>query len=103
MQHTIEEFSMRVTTLFQTSSQSKVCRQSCGCPKVEEVLTLGILGLPLRSPGRKCHLGAGPMARHRIYYKEEGGGFPQIQAVMSSMSLSLLMVRPSIKSAQSMH
>jgi hypothetical protein len=43
------------------------------------------------------------VARHRIYYKEEGGGFPQIQAVMSSMSLSLLMVRPSIKSAQSMH
>jgi hypothetical protein len=28
-----------------------------------------ISGLPLKSPGTKCHLGAGLVARHRIYYK----------------------------------
>jgi hypothetical protein len=52
-------------------------------PKVAEVLTLGISGLPLRGPETKCHLGAGPMARHKVYYKGEGYGFPQVWAVMS--------------------
>jgi hypothetical protein len=42
------------------------------------VPTFEILGLPLGSFGTKWHLVAGPMARHKIYYKEvhykgEGG------------------------------
>jgi hypothetical protein len=41
-------------------------------PKVAGILTLGISGLPRT----KCHLGANPMARHKVYYKGEGGGFP---------------------------
>jgi hypothetical protein len=45
-------------------------------PKVARVPTLGILGLPLGSLGTKWHLGVGPMARHIVYYKGEGGGFP---------------------------
>jgi hypothetical protein len=43
----------------------------------------------LRSPGTKCHLDVGPMASHRVYYKGEGGGFPQIRAMVGLMSLSL--------------
>jgi hypothetical protein len=35
------------------------------------------------------HLGAGPMARHRVYYKGEGGGFPQVRVMMSIVSLCL--------------
>jgi hypothetical protein len=46
-------------------------------PKVTWVLVLGILRLPLGSPGTKWHLGAGPMAMHIVYYKGEGGGFPK--------------------------
>jgi hypothetical protein len=42
------------------------------------VLTLGISGLPLGSPGTKCHLGASLVAMHKVYYKGEGGGFPQV-------------------------
>jgi len=64
---------------------------------------MGILGLPLGSPGTKWHLGAGPVARHRVYYKGEGGGFPQVQAVVSLVSLSLFMARPNTKSAPIMH
>jgi len=56
-----------------------------------------ILGLPLRSHGTKCHLGAGPVTRHRIYYKGEGGGFPQVQAMVSLVSPCLPMARPCIK------
>ncbi len=59
--------------------------------------------IPLWSPRAKWHLGASPMARHRKYYKGEGGGYPQIQAVVSLMSLCFPMARPWIKSALIMH
>jgi hypothetical protein len=58
-------------------------------PKVVRVPTLGISRLPLGSPRTKCHLGAGHVAKHIIYYKGGGGGFPQVQAVVSFVNLSL--------------
>jgi hypothetical protein len=39
---------------------------------------MGILGLPLGSPETKSHLDVAPVERCRVYYKGEGGGFPQI-------------------------
>ncbi len=72
-------------------------------PKVARVPTLGILGLPLGSPETKCHLDVGPMTNHRVYYKGESGGFPQVRAVVSLMNPSLPMVHPSTKSVQTMH
>jgi hypothetical protein len=64
---------------------------------------MGISGLPLGSLGTKWHLGAGLVARHKVYYKGEGGGFPQIQAVVSLVSPSLPVARPNTKSAPIMH
>jgi hypothetical protein len=52
-------------------------------PKVAGVPTLAISGLPLGSPGTKTHLDVGPMERWGVYYKGEGGGFPQVRAVAS--------------------
>jgi hypothetical protein len=52
-------------------------------PKVARVLTLAISGLPLGSLGTKSHLDVGPMGSHKIYYKGEGGGFPQVRAVVN--------------------
>jgi hypothetical protein len=72
-------------------------------PKIAKIPTLGISRLPLGSPGTKCHLGDGFMAMHRVYYKGEGGGFPQVQAVVSFLNLSLPMARPSTKSILTMH
>jgi hypothetical protein len=63
--------------------------------KVMGISTLAISRLPLGSPGTKCHLDVGLMKRHIIYYKEEGGGFPQVWAVVSLVSSSLLVARPS--------
>jgi hypothetical protein len=60
-------------------------------PKVAGIPVVEILGLPLGSFKTKWHLGAGPVARHRVYYKGEGGGFPQVWAVMSLVSLCLPM------------
>jgi len=70
-------------------------------PKIAGVPTLGILGLPFGSPETKCHLDVGLVEKHKVYYKGEGGGFPQVQAV-SLMSPSLPMARPSTKSALTM-
>ncbi len=64
---------------------------------------MGIPGLPLESPGTKCHLDVGLMERHREYYKGEGGGFPQVWVVVSLVSLSLPVACPNTKSAQIMH
>jgi hypothetical protein len=67
------------------------------------VPTLGILELSLRSPRTKCHLDVGLVEMHKVDYKGEGGGFPQVWAVVSLVSPSLPMARPSIRSAQTMH
>jgi hypothetical protein len=49
------------------------------------------------------NLGAGPMARHKLYYKGEGGGFPQVRAVVSLVNPCLPMVCPCTKSVLAMH
>jgi hypothetical protein len=61
-------------------------------PKVVGDLTLRISGLPFVNLETKWHLGAGPMAKHVVYYKGEGGGFPQVQNVVSLVSSRLLVV-----------
>jgi hypothetical protein len=43
------------------------------------------------------------MARHKEYYKGEGGGFLQVRAVVNFMNLCLLMARLCTKSAPTMH
>jgi hypothetical protein len=72
-------------------------------PKVMGVPILAISGLPLGSLETKCHLDVGLVERHKVYYKGEGGGFPQVRAVVSLVSLSLLVVHPSTKNVSTMH
>jgi len=72
-------------------------------PQVTGIPTLGISGLPFGGPGTKCHLDVGLVERHRVYYKGEGGGFPKIWAMVSTVSLSLLVAPPNTKSAPTMH
>jgi hypothetical protein len=69
-------------------------------PRVVGIPTLGISGLPSASQETKWHLGASPMAMHIVYYKGEGGGFPQVRAMLSFVSSCLLVVRPCIKVLQ---
>ncbi len=76
------------TNLLQTSFQSKVCTTKLWAPKVVGVPTSTISGLPLGSPRTKCHLDVGLMERHKVYYKGEGGGFPQVQAMVNLVSPS---------------
>jgi hypothetical protein len=43
------------------------------------------------------------MEKHKVYYKGEGDGFPQVQAVVSLVSPSLHVVCPNTKSVLAMH
>jgi len=51
--------------------------------KVEGVPFDAISGLSLGSLGKKSHLDVASVESCRVYYKEEGGGFPQVRAVVS--------------------
>jgi hypothetical protein len=51
--------------------------------KVPGVPFGAISGLSLGSPGKNNHLDVGSVESHRVYYKGEGGGFPQVRAVVS--------------------
>ncbi len=49
-------------------------------------------------PGQNGHLDATPTTSHRVYYKGEGGGFPQVRAVVSLVCLCCpwLVLAPSV-------
>jgi hypothetical protein len=49
------------------------------------------------SPRTKWHLGVGPVAKHKVYYKGEDGGFLQVRAMVSLVSLWLPVARPCTK------
>jgi hypothetical protein len=51
--------------------------------KVPGVPFGAISGLPLGSPGKNSHLDVASVESCRVYYKGEGGGFPQVRAVVS--------------------
>ncbi len=62
-----------------------------------------VAGLPFGSPGTKCYLDVRLVDRHIIYYKGEGGGFPQVWVMVSLLSLSLLVARLNTKKTLTMH
>jgi hypothetical protein len=59
-------------------------------PKVIRVPVVAISRLPLGSPGTKCHLDVPLVENYRVYYKGEGGGFPQVWAMVSLVTPSYL-------------
>ncbi len=77
VRHVVEELSIRATTLLQTISTRGLYAKLCAL-KVVGIPTLGVSRLPLGSPGTKCHLGAGLVTRHKVYYEGEPRGFPQV-------------------------
>jgi hypothetical protein len=88
---------MRATTFLHTSFQSEVYTQSYGPPKLWE----SQLWAKWES-WDKMSFGCCHVASHRVYYKGEGGGFPQVRAVVSLLGPNLPMVRLSTKSVQIM-
>jgi hypothetical protein len=64
-----------------------------------------ISGLPLGSPGKNSHLDVASVESCKVYYKGEGGDFPQVRAVVSLVCscCSWLVARPSTKGAPTLH
>jgi hypothetical protein len=58
------------------------------------------VGTPATCFKTKCHLDVGLVERHKAYYKGEGGGFPQVWAMINLVSSNLPMVHPNTKSVQ---
>jgi hypothetical protein len=58
--------------------------------EVVEVPTLVVSKLPFGSPRTKSHLDVASVERCRVYYMGESGGFPQVRAVVSLVSLKSL-------------
>jgi hypothetical protein len=83
MRHIVGKLSTKATTLLQTASRLEVCRRSYAPSKSRESLLAGFQDSHVRVLGEKSHLDAGPVESHRVYYKGEGGGFPQVRAVVS--------------------
>jgi hypothetical protein len=52
-------------------------------PKVPGLQPGTVSGLQLGSLGKKCHLDASPVKSYREYYMGEGGGFPQVRAMVN--------------------
>jgi hypothetical protein len=46
-----------------------------------ETTRVPILGPPLESLDKKCHLDITPAKSHRIYYRERGASFQRLQAM----------------------
>jgi hypothetical protein len=51
--------------------------------KVAGVPSMKISRLPLGNPEIKSHLDVALVERRKVYYKGEGGGFPQVRAVVN--------------------
>jgi hypothetical protein len=67
--------------------------------KVVGIQTVAVSKLLLGSLGTKSHLDVSVVRKHREYYMGEGGGFPQVRAVVSLVSPELPVACPSTKGA----
>ncbi len=83
MQHTVGKLLTRATTFLQIAPLSEVCLQSYGAPKSQKSQLARFRDSHVGVPREKSHLDVGPVERCRVYYKGEGGGVPQVQAVVS--------------------
>jgi hypothetical protein len=63
------------------------------------VQTGTVSGLLFGSPGTKSHSDLGAAEKCRKYYMREGGGFPQVRAMVSLVSPELPMACPNTKGA----
>jgi hypothetical protein len=69
-------------------------------PKVPGVQTGTVSRLLLESPGKKCHSDVAFAERYIEYYMGEGGGFPQVRAMVNEVSPRSPMACPNTKRMQ---
>jgi len=93
--HTLEESYKFALDLIPIGGLNKELRPR----KVPGFHTEIVSRLLLGRPETKSHSNVGVVERCREYYMGEGGGFPRVQAVVSVVSLELLVACPNTKGA----
>jgi hypothetical protein len=88
VQHAVGKILTRATNFGLDLISIKGLHTKLWGSKVAGIPALATLGLPFGSHGTKSHLDMGLVERHRVYYKGEGGGFPQVRGVVNLVSLS---------------
>jgi hypothetical protein len=83
VRHIVGKLLTKATTLLQTAPQFEVCLQSYGASKSWKSQLARFRDSHSGVLGEKSHLDVNPVERCRVYYKGEGGGFPQVRAVVS--------------------
>jgi hypothetical protein len=86
VRHGVEKISTRAITSVQTSLRSKSAVESYGGSKFRESRRDNFgtpSGLHFGSPGNLCHLDVGAMEHCKVYYMGDGGGIPQVRAVVN--------------------
>jgi hypothetical protein len=66
-------------------------------PKVPKVQLGTVSGILLGNLRKMCHSNVAPAGSYREYYMGEGGGFPQVQVVVSQVSPRLPVAYPNTK------
>jgi hypothetical protein len=82
----VEKFSTRAITFLQTSSRSEVCTQSYSPSKSRESWLWEFRDSNLGVPGQNDIWVLVPWPGTKYTIRGEGGGFPQVWAVMSLVS-----------------
>ncbi len=85
--HSIGKILMRGTTFLKLHLDWRFAHKIMGLQNGGS-LDFGNFGTPTWSPGTRSHLDVGLVERQKIYYKKEGGGFPQVWAMVSFVSPS---------------
>ncbi len=68
-------------------------------PHLNQRLAYKVMGTQsCKNPETKCHLDVGLVEKHIVYYKGEGGGFPQVQAMVNFVNSSSLVACSNTKS-----
>jgi len=70
--------------------QSEVCLRNYGAPKLQESHLAQFWDSHSGILREKSHLDVAFVANHKLYYKGEGGGFPQVWVMVSLMCLCCL-------------
>jgi hypothetical protein len=87
VRHIVGKLSTRAITFLQMELRSEVFSQSYGAPKLRESHLARFRDSHSRVPRKKSRLDVSSVPNHRIYYKGEGGGFPQVRTMVSLVCL----------------
>jgi hypothetical protein len=83
VRHIVESSQQGLQIFFRLHLDPRFARKVMGFQSRRRSPNLGDFGTPTWEFRDKKPFGCGPVKRCKVYYKGEGGGFPQVQVVVS--------------------